>query len=394
MPLGGPAGRLLERPKLMRLTRASMLIVIACAGAGACAIVRAPTTESPSRSEAARYKVIARAQVWTRTNVPAMIVRVGPRGPGAFAPGASVACTYVDKELEGKSPKFLCRIGNSDQVLVKYGRTNGEVFGEVLATRLLWALGFGAERVYPVRIVCKECPAALDAGARSGETTRIEYAAIKRRSVWLELKLDDDKEGWSWDELDWADPEFGGAPRAHRDALKLLAVLLQHGDNKSAQQRILRRDAGAVGTAESCRRPFLMISDLGLTFGKSNRLNANREGSVNLAAWRRPIWKGEQGCTGNLSKSFTGTLADPVISEDGRRFVAARLAQPTDRQLEDLFTIARVTRRENPSTQDDREQGTLQDWIETLPEQAGANHPASLRVTAYGPMGPTSSHVH
>ena len=120
------------------------------------------------------------------------------------------------KELEGKSPKFLCRIGNSDQVLVKYGRTNGEVFGEVLASRLLWALGFGAERVYPVRIVCKGCPAALDAGARSGETTRIEYAAIKRRSVWPELKLDDDKEGWSWDELDWADPEFGGAPRAHR----------------------------------------------------------------------------------------------------------------------------------------------------------------------------------
>jgi hypothetical protein len=144
-------------------------------------------------------------------------------------------------------------------------------------------------------------------------------------------------------------------------------VLLQHGDNKSAQQRIVCRDAGALGTPESCRRPLLMISDLGLTFGRSNRLNANEEGSVNLAAWRRtPIWKGDEGCTGNLSKSFTGTLADPLISEDGRRFLAALLTQLTDRQLEDLFTIARVTRRENPSTQSDREQETLEDWIETF----------------------------
>ena len=31
----------------------------------------------------------------------------------------------------------------------------------------------------------------------------------------------------------------GGAPRAHRDALKLLAVFIQHTDNKAAQQRLV-----------------------------------------------------------------------------------------------------------------------------------------------------------
>ena len=35
------------------------------------------------------------------------------------------------------------------------------------------------------------------------------------------------------------DPEFGGAPRAHRDAMKLLAVFLQHTDTKPEQQRIV-----------------------------------------------------------------------------------------------------------------------------------------------------------
>jgi hypothetical protein len=183
------------------------------------------------------------------------------------------------------------------------------------------------------------------------------------------LKFDDsEKAGWSWDELDWANPEFGGAPRAHRDALKLLAVLLQHGDNKSAQQRIVCRDAGGgPETPESCRRPFLMLDDLGLTFGRSNRLNENEQGSVNLEEWRRtPIWKDDRGCTGNLRKSFTGTLADPVISEAGRRFLAGLLMQLTDRQVRDLFSIARVTRRENPSTRSDADQGTLQGWIDAF----------------------------
>jgi hypothetical protein len=300
-----------------------------------------------------------------------MNVRVGPGGPGAFAPGATVACTYKDEELHGKSPKFLCKIGTSDEksdtVMVKYGRTNGEVFGEVLATRLLWALGFGADRMYPVHVVCKGCPDDLDAGERTGQTTRIDYAAIERRAPWPELKLDDEKEGWSWAELDWANPELGGAPRAHRDALKLLAVLLQHGDNKAAQQTIVCRDTRPFGAPESCRRPFLIISDLGLTFGRSNLLNANEQGSVNLQAWRRtPVWKNEGGCTGNLRKSLTGTLADPVISEEGRRFLAGLLIQLSDRQIRDLFSIARVTRRENPSTRTDTDQGTLQDWIDTF----------------------------
>lgn len=344
-----------------------MLLLITCSGAAACGLVRAPATRLPGPSKSVRFDAIARSQVWTETNIPAMNVRVGPGGPGSFAPGATVACTYVDKEFEGKSPKFLCRIGKSDQVMVKYGQTNGEVFAEVLGSRLLWTLGFGAERMYPVTVICKGCPAKLDAGEVSAQSTHIEYAAIKRRGPYPELKFDDGKEGWSWDELGWANPEFGGAPRAHRDALKLLAVMLQHGDNKAAQQTIVCRDRRAAEAPASCRHPFLMISDLGLTFGRSNRLNTNEEGSVNLPEWRRtPIWKDDQGCTGNLSKSLTGTLANPVISEEGRRFLAGLLTQLTDRQLRDLFTISRVTRRENPSTRTNRDQSNLQDWVDTF----------------------------
>jgi hypothetical protein len=366
----GRSGKLVEhlpaRSIHIRMSRSRLILLLACTAAGACAIVRAPTTHPPSASEAARFAAISRAQVWTRTNIRTMNVRMGPGGPGSFAPGATVPCTYVDKDLKGKSPKFLCRVGRRDEVMVKFGRTNGEVFGEVLATRLLWALGFGADRMYPVKVLCRGCPPELEAGPRAGPSVRVDLAAIERRASAPELKFDDDKEGWSWDELDWANPEYGGAPRAHRDALKLLAVFLQHGDSKAEQQRIVCRDPRSVGVPESCRRPFLMISDLGLTFGRSNRLNANDEGSVNLREWKRAsIWKDDTGCRASLGKSFTGTLANPVISEEGRRFLAGLLVQLSAAQLRDLFSIARVTRREL-SNDEDAALGTIDEWVEAF----------------------------
>jgi hypothetical protein len=58
-----------------------------------------------------------------------------------------------------------------------------------------------------------------------------------------------------------------------------------------------------------------------------------------------PIWKDTAACVGNLSKSYTGTLDNPKISEAGRQFLADLLVQLTDRQLHDLFEVARVDRR-------------------------------------------------
>ena len=88
--------------------------------------------------------------VWRPTDVRAIDFRKGPGGPGSFAWNATVYCDYIDKQLEGRSPKFACEVAPGDEVKVKFGGTNGEVYGEVLATRLLWALGFGADRMYPV----------------------------------------------------------------------------------------------------------------------------------------------------------------------------------------------------------------------------------------------------
>ena len=116
--------------------------------------------DNPNQVEA-----LSRAQVWQPTNVKSMDVRQGPRDSGAFAPMATVNCRHVEKDATGKTPKFACVVGG-DELKVKYGRDNGEIYAEVAASRLLWALGFGADRVYPVRVICAGCPESLKADSR------------------------------------------------------------------------------------------------------------------------------------------------------------------------------------------------------------------------------------
>jgi hypothetical protein len=51
----------------------------------------------------------------------------------------------------------------------------------------------------------------------------------------------------------------------------------------------------------------------------------------------------------NLEKSWTGTLDHPVISEDGRSFLAGLITQLSDAQLHDLFDVSRFERRSHHS---------------------------------------------
>ena len=284
--------------------------------------------------------------MWTKTDVPKMNLRAGPAGPGAFQPNEAVSCDYVERPMHGTSPKFHCAINKDDVVRVRYGAHNGEVEGSVLATRLLWALGFTADRIYPVRITCRGCaPDPWHHRARDSGEQVFDPAVIERKPPGIELQRDDRKEGWSLKELDLVDQSLGGAPVEQRDALKLLAVFMQHTDSSPHQQRLLCVPGGLTVDGE-CQQPFMFLHDVGKTFGHANAFNRDGPGSVNFSAWAQtPIWKDPARCIGHLSRSFTGTLGDPHISEAGRSFLANLLIQLTDRQLHDLFDVARVDRR-------------------------------------------------
>lgn len=354
----------------MSLQNRAANVAVAIAISVGCAAQPDRTGDTPGPASSAapdRGQAFRRARVWNPTKVEAMNIRTGP--PGGFPFLATVTCDYTDKRMRGHSLKFGCDLGGGDVVKVKFDEHNSEVYGEVAATRLLWALGFGADHMYPVRVRCRGCPASLGGTRTSAGETLFDPAAVERELPGAEFK---DDPGWSWTELDLLDAAAGAASRAEIDALKLVAVLLQHTDTKVEQQRLLCVDDVTSKRPEDCRRPFLMINDLGLTFGRATLLNDNVVSGANFQAWSSmPIWKNDTGCVGNLPRSLTGTLANPRISEEGRRFLAALLVRLSPRQIRDLFEVSRFDLRP-PSMAAPRAGAPVDDWVRVFNEKRDA----------------------
>jgi hypothetical protein len=366
------------------IKRAFAIAVIALTFAG-CASGRfgpSPDTNAPAGphtlkklSVAARLDAMERAKVWRPLNTPSLDLVRGPNIPAKLRIPRQVTCNFVfpDKPLSGDTPKFLCDLGKGDIVKVKYGEKNGEVYAEVAGSRLLWALGFQADVMYPARVTCRNCPpdpfatSAVEwrSGRPSGGTDRIYDAAVIERAGGSSIEVPG-YEGWAWPELDKLGKTPGGATRAELDALKLLAVFMQHSDSKPGQQEVVcdegatRKDAKGN---ETCASAWLIIKDLGATFGKSTRLNSSK---MNLADWDgAAIWKDPKQCVGNMPRSLTGSLEDPLISEAGRRFLAERLAQLRDKQIRDLFVVSNVMKRgESIDGADGKKRPvTVDDWV-------------------------------
>ena len=294
-------------------------------------------------SEAERAELLTRAQVWRQPRVPVT---------DATLTGVTVdelSCRFKVSDLGGTTPKFDCDLKNGEEVRIKYG--NGpEVPAEAAATRLLRALGFGADEVTIVRkLRCYGCPKEPFSVMKAVEITRTEplYEHVVNFSdyeefdwVGMERKFNarpvetEQTEGWSFFELESINPAEGGAPRAHVDGLRVMAVLLAHWDNKSENQRLVcTARQWAKGTP--CPAPFLLLQDVGATFGPTK---------LDLAAWERTsMWDDRSTCSLSMRElPFNGATFGPVqVTERGRQFIANLLSQLSERQLTDLFTHAR-----------------------------------------------------
>ena len=328
---------------------------------------KGPRSPLQSLTEEARRDMIRRSQVWAPTEVPAVDMKTGPQDKDAFGPGETVTCDKTDETGTGKSPKFYCEVAKDDEVKVKYGASNGEVYAEVVSTRLLWALGFAADRMYPVRVVCRGCSHDPFKDPRPAPSpVTFDPVSVERKLPGKAMESKPDS-GWKWPELDLVDESRGGAPLAHRDALKLLAVLIKHTDSKAPQQRLLCPKGSEDAARGTCAQPVMMINDLGVTFGKPSITNSNSKGSLNFKNWSASrIWKDPEQCVADLKKSFTGTLKHPRISEAGRRFLADLLVQLSDEQIHDLFEVARVERRQPKPGQSWPEAASVAQWAQAF----------------------------
>jgi hypothetical protein len=314
-------------------------------------------------SPKARLAAIRRAQVWTSTDVASKDMKKGPTAADGFAPNALLTCAYRDRDMSGRTPKFTCELAPGDEIKVKYGADNGEVYAEVAATRLLWALGFGADRVYPVRVACEGC--STDPHSQKGPTTDkvvFDPAAVERKMKGAAMEVSTDS-GWSWPELDEVRAADGGAPQVQREALKLLAVFLQHGDNKPAQQRLVCASETDEEDGGECREPWMIIQDLGVTFGRANLFNRGGTGSVNFEEWSEtPVWTNAPSCIANLAPSQSGTMENPHISDAGRKFLGDLLLKLSGQQLRDLFETARFAERKTSSVR----AATVDQWVDAF----------------------------
>jgi hypothetical protein len=120
-----------------------------------------PSVSPDADRDRLREEALRAARVWRSPAPPigSADLAANPPGPDAFRTDEVVSCTFRLRASKGWSPKFECALPSGEEVKVKYGRNSVEVFAEVAATRLLNALGFGADRMYLVRAIrCRGCP--------------------------------------------------------------------------------------------------------------------------------------------------------------------------------------------------------------------------------------------
>lgn len=342
----------------VRVTRAvwsASAAAILSAALGACGDRPVPAARGCTAGST-RDAALASARVWAPPSVPpgSADFSVNTPGPGTFDAMADVDCRFSLEPAGGTTPKFYCTLGNGERVKVKYseGIPNGEVPAEIAATRLLAALGFPADRMNRVHSVrCQGCPplpqqALQCLEKREPAAVCLQGAAPDRivtfRQVLIERPLEGKKieaahdQGWSWYELEKIDPKAGGSSRAEVDALRLMAILLAHWDNKGPNQKLLC-PPGAARPDGSCRAPVAAIGDLGSTFGPMK---------VDLLNWKqRPVWVDPAACRVSMKTlPFDGaTFPDTQISEEGRQFALKLLRSLTPPQLNTLFEASGVT---------------------------------------------------
>jgi hypothetical protein len=366
----------------------ALLLIPSTASAGD--VLKLPTPTSTERIEYVR-----RARVWEPTDVASKDLYNGPQGKLKFAVDQEVTCDFVPKPLGGWTEKFLCRLEDGRIFKVKYnGRPRfQEAVGEVLGTRLFWALGFYADRMLPVRVTCRDCPREpwKYVHARRNKRRLDEHGLIRSfppeaqigtytfDPAALEEKLDAEPieqrkdQGWSWKSLTLVDEKLGGATKAEIDALELLMAFVQNADDRSRQNALacprddlVKSDEGGV----TCRHPILYVDDLGAVFGKGG-FTTYFAGRVDYEGWKAcPVWRDRASCTARLASIVepfrNSPLDDPVIGEAGRALLARQLEQLSDAQIGDLFRAARVERLHQTMSDgaSGRREVTQGDWVE------------------------------
>jgi hypothetical protein len=235
-------------------------------------------------------------------------------GPGGVSMRPDVSrIEFIKEETGGHNTKYRIKDAKGRVWVAKLGR---EAQPETAAVRLLYGLGYKTEINYLL-------PELTIPGKGTHQNVRLEArpANVERLYEWK-----------------WKDNPFVGTNELQ--GLKIMMVFLTNWDLLDLQNKVLQVNNN--GTVEH----HFVISDLGATFGKLGNNNlpfffrlgrkTNDPGTWYEAGFVTSV------TDGIIDFDFKGkgrSLMDDITVAQGR-WLASRLAQLTDQQLEDAFRAA------------------------------------------------------
>jgi hypothetical protein len=186
-------------------------------------------------------------------------------GPGGekHQPGPPVA--FVEEDMHGTSPKFDVRDSNDKKWKAKLGL---EAKPETAASRLLWAVGYGAnENYFFPQLQVTNMPATLQRGQNlAGHGGLVPNVRLQRHSG---KRIGD----WNWRHNPfYGTREFNG--------LRVMMGLIANWD--------LKDDNNGIFENEKQAGPRLYeVSDVGTAFGTAGKKYSDKESKGNLGAFAR-----------------------------------------------------------------------------------------------------------
>ena len=186
-------------------------------------------------------------------------------GPGGEKHQPQPPVAFVEEDMHGTSPKFDVRDSNDKKWKAKLGV---EAKPETVASRLLWAIGFGAnENYFFPQLQVTNMPARLRRGQNlAGHDGLVPNVRLQRHSG---KRIGN----WNWKHNPfYATREFNG--------LRVMMGVIANWD--------LKDDNNGVFEDEKQGGPKLYeVSDVGTSFGTPGKKYSNNKSKGNLAAFAR-----------------------------------------------------------------------------------------------------------
>ncbi len=348
-------------------------------------------------------------------------------------PIEEIQCKFVEPDpndmMGGRTPKFLCDPGTGNKPFkVKYDSTlagcptrtlhaNVATSAEILATRLLWALGFKADSMYAAKVTCENCPQEPwtyikntyklsfkekfvdsltgfvcsdfpnEKNLRSTRTFFPTAIEKKDKSDKIETK---EIAGWGFNEIflpqNLSRSELKAKrQRIHREALAMMAAFLEHWDNKSENQRLACLDKD--DQKDGCHEPFLIIQDPGFTFGsgykplenltKGKSLLGVVENDASASKWlKESMWQNGDSsrCIVKVNAYYLEkfTLTTQKVTPEGVNFFKSLFSRLSDQQIADLMEAGQVETTRGGIQRDnaaDAGKTSKSDWVNAFKEK-------------------------